>query len=120
MLVSYIYNYVLFGETYRKVPVGCLVATNKDMVGYSFCCPLDTFNKVLARRIALGRALAKIPKDVEEFIENIPTETHGKPLVLNVRIGDEIVTQLKRDVVKFHYQRMLKRAAKYFSEEEDE
>ena len=35
--------------------VGCLVATGKRKIGYSFCHPRDVFKKDIARKIALGR-----------------------------------------------------------------
>ena len=35
--------------------IGCLVATGKRQIGYSFCNPRDVFKKDIARKIALGR-----------------------------------------------------------------
>jgi hypothetical protein len=37
-------------------PVGCIAAVGPLMVGWSLCSKKDTFNKKLARIIAIGRA----------------------------------------------------------------
>jgi hypothetical protein len=38
-------------------PIGCVAAVDKDKIGWSLCSEKDTFNKELARKIAIGRAL---------------------------------------------------------------
>lgn len=47
MLIKYLKN--------NNHLVGCLVATGKRMIGYSFCNPRDVFRKDIAKKIALGR-----------------------------------------------------------------
>jgi len=49
MLVQYI-------RKENRQPYGCLVALEKDRIGWSLCHPKDTFSKDLGRRIAIERA----------------------------------------------------------------
>jgi hypothetical protein len=122
MLVEYVCDYravkKVGGVTYQRVPVGCLVALDTNAIGFSFCCPLDSFNKRIARTIAQGRALKYTTDEVEEYIESIPQHTPGgKPITLLTPDGNEVS---KREVVRHHYDRLITRAAKYFKDEDDE
>lgn len=37
-------------------PIGCVIGISADKIGWSLCCKKDTFNKEMARLIAIGRA----------------------------------------------------------------
>jgi hypothetical protein len=37
-------------------PIGCVVAIDKDRIGYAVCNPCDKFDKVFGKEIAAGRA----------------------------------------------------------------
>lgn len=56
-------------------PVGCVVATSCNMVGWSMLRKGDTFNKDMAKRIASGRAVvgtqAVPPSRIVGIIENM-------------------------------------------------
>lgn len=64
MLVQYVYDYfsgIINPQdgSWRPIgkPVGCVVAVDKDKIGYSICSPKEKkFDKKLAREIAMSRA----------------------------------------------------------------
>lgn len=67
MLIEYIRNQ-------DREPVGCIVAIDRDSIGISLLNPKDTFNRNLAKKIAIGRAelgvLPEIPQEKEDLVEN--------------------------------------------------
>lgn len=67
MLIEYIRNQ-------DREPVGCIVALDRTSIGISLLNPKDTFNRNLAKKIAIGRAelgvVPEIPQEKEDLVEN--------------------------------------------------
>lgn len=59
MIIKYCYDYVETKNGTMKKPFACVVGLkdgDKESIGYSICCPKDTFVKLNARTIATDRA----------------------------------------------------------------
>ena len=64
MLVKYV-------RDHKKRPVGVVVATDKDRVGWSLCSKHDEWKKEVGKAIAIGRTFEPVPpaKTVVKAVE---------------------------------------------------
>lgn len=67
MLITYIRKNKT--EKSKGVPIGCVVALDKNHIGWSLCNPKDKWNKKLGLEIAKGRASNN--KNVYDFHETL-------------------------------------------------
>ena len=86
MLISYI-------RDDNRVPIGVIVALDKQVFGISICSPRDRFNKAMGIKIAEGRAILQTPTIIPNRVVN----------------GQEVFLIIEDAMVRMH-----KRAAKYF------
>jgi hypothetical protein len=67
MLIEYVRNS-------KREPIGCVVAIDRDSIGVSLLNPKDSFDRNLAKRIAIGRAelgvAPEIPAKKEDLFED--------------------------------------------------
>jgi hypothetical protein len=64
MLIRYIRDYKLAHKDNKEnieksCPYGCIVALDKDKIGWAFCNPRDKWNRKLGLQIARNRALSE-------------------------------------------------------------
>lgn len=64
-------SYSLSAKISGNDPIGMVVATGRNQVGWSLCCPRDKFNKERAKEIAINRA-DFYGTDKQCLMENVP------------------------------------------------
>ena len=78
MLINYIRQRNLSDEQngYKGVPIGIVVALDKEHIGWSLCCPRDKWDKKLGLKIAENRA--KLGKDIQNVFDNVCVRTFNR------------------------------------------
>lgn len=78
MLVNYIREKSEHDEIlgYKGVPIGVVVALDKDHFGYSLCCPKDKWDKKLGKQIAINRA--EQGKEIRDLLNKTCERTFSK------------------------------------------
>ena len=90
--------------------IGTIVALDKDVIGWSQCCPKDKFDKKRGIEIARGRALKgtrAIPARIK-FVDDIDYVSDD---------GGYFIDIIADDIIGKYVEIMRKRADKYFQED---
>ena len=77
MLVKYVRKPKIVGDKTEYHPVGVVVALSEDIIGWSYCCKLDHFDRERGKQIAVGRAekgtKKKPPRIIQKALEDMKT-----------------------------------------------
>lgn len=91
MFVRYLRQFPKFNKEGQLIgrgePIGCLVAIDKNHIGYSFCCPKDTFDREHARSLAAVRAIlgdnVEVPHRIVDHYYDV-----DKGTVVNITLSE--------------------------------